>query len=322
MDINMVELRALEQERDIPLKLLVPAIEQAMSMAYAKTPGAPPFSRVRLDPETGHVTVWAQERDEEGELIREWEDTPADFGRIAAATARQVILARLREAEDAQIMGDFEARENDVVTGTVVQSRDPHNIHVDLGGVEGVLPPHEQIPGEELKHGDRIKALVQDVGRGAKGPSITLSRSHPLLVKRLFALESPEVADGSVEIASIAREAGHRTKIAVKATEAGLNAKGACIGPLGQRVRAVMAELGDEKIDIVDYSDDPAEFVAAALSPARVQSVEIVDLEARAARALVPDFQLSLAIGREGQNARLAAKLTGWRIDIRSDAAE
>ncbi|MDR2453898.1 MAG: transcription termination factor NusA, partial [Bifidobacteriaceae bacterium] len=321
MHINMVELRALEVERDIPLKRLVPAIEQAMQLAYEKTPGAAAYSRAHLDKETGLVTVWAQERDDEGRLVREWEDTPTGFGRIAAATARQVILASLRDAEDAHIIGAFEARENDVVTGTVAQSRDPHSVRVELGGVEGVLPGHELIPGEHLKHGDRVKVLVLDVARGPKGPSITLSRSHPLLVKRLFALVSPEVDSGAVEIVSIAREAGHRTKIAVRAKEPGLNAKGACIGQMGGRVRSVMAELGSEKIDIVDYSDDPAAFVAAALSPARVQSVEVVDAKARSARAIVPDFQLSLAIGREGQNARLAAKLTGWRIDIRSDAA-
>ncbi|MDR2380602.1 MAG: transcription termination factor NusA [Bifidobacteriaceae bacterium] len=322
MDINMTELKALEREREIPLKLLVPAIEQAMQLAYEKTPGAAAHSRVELDRVSGHVTVWAQERDEEGTLVREWDDTPTDFGRIAAATARQVILVRLRDAEDAHLLGSFEARENDVVTGTVAQSRDPHSYHIDLGGIEGVLPPQEQIPGEKLEHGDRIKALVLEVTRRDKGPVITLSRSHPMLVKRLFALVSPEVENGSVVIESIAREAGHRTKIAVRAKEQGLNAKGACIGPMGGRVRSVMAELGAEKIDIVDYSDDPAQFVAAALSPARVKSVEVVDLSSRTARAIVPDFQLSLAIGREGQNARLAAKLTGWRIDIRSDTPE
>jgi N utilization substance protein A len=316
----MAELRSLETERDIPLRVLIPAIEQAMRTAYERTPGAQPFSRVELDRKTGHVTVWAQERDEEGSLVREWDDTPSDFGRIAAATARQVIVLRLRDAEDAQVVGTFQARENDIVTGTVVGIRDTRVVHIDLGEVEGILPIHEQIPGEVLTHGERVKVLVQEVTRGPKGPQITLSRSHPVLVKRLFALAVPEVEQGKVEIASIAREAGHRTKIAVRPTEEGLNAKGACIGPMGRRVRAVMAELGPEKIDIVDYSEDPAKFVAAALSPARVKSVEIVDEAARTARVTVPDFQLSLAIGREGQNARLAAKLTGWRIDIRSDA--
>jgi N utilization substance protein A len=322
MDVNMTELRALELEREIPLKLLIPAIEQALRLAYEKTPGAAESSRVELDRETGHVTVWAQERDQDGALAREWDDTPTDFGRIAAATARQVILARLRDAEDAQILGAFEARENDIVTGTVVQSRDPRVARVDLGGVEGALPEVEQIPGERLKHGDRVKVMVLEVSRGPKGPLITLSRSHPAFVKRLFALVAPEVDDDTVTITSIAREAGHRTKIAVRANTPGVNAKGACIGPMGGRVRSVMAELGAEKIDIVDYSEDPAEFVAAALSPARVTAVEIVDEKAHAARVFVPDFQLSLAIGREGQNARLAAKLTGWRIDIHSDATE
>ncbi|MDR1188434.1 MAG: transcription termination factor NusA [Bifidobacteriaceae bacterium] len=322
MDINMTELRSLETERDIPLRVLIPGIEQAMKLAYERTPGAQEHSRVELDRETGHVTVWAQERDEDGILVREWDDTPRDFGRIAAATARSVILGHLRDADDTHVIGTFQARENDVVTGNVVQSRDTRAVHVDLGGAEGVLPIHEQIPGESLDHGDRVKVLIQEVIRGPKGPVITLSRSHPMLVKRLFALEVPEVAEGRVVIASIAREAGHRTKIAVHAEEAGLNAKGACIGPMGRRVRAVMAELGPEKIDIVDYSEDPAEFVKAALSPARVKSVEIVDEQSRTIRAVVPDFQLSLAIGREGQNARLAAKLTGWRIDIRSDSAD
>ncbi|MDR1825337.1 MAG: transcription termination factor NusA [Bifidobacteriaceae bacterium] len=321
MDINMAELRALERERDIPMSLLIPAIEQAMRLAYERTPGAAKSARVELDRKTGHVTVWAQERDAEGTVTREWEDTPSDFGRVAASTARQVIIQRLRDVEDAHVMGTFQGKEGDIVAGVIQQSRDPRIVQVDVGGVEAVLPPHEQVPGETYRHGERIRALVLDVTRGPKGPSITLSRSHPNLVSRLFALEVPEVADGRVVIASIAREAGHRTKIAVRATQTGINAKGACIGPMGQRVRAVMNELGEEKIDIVDYSDEPTEFVAAALSPARVSSVEILDARAHTARAIVPDFQLSLAIGREGQNARLAAKLTGWRIDIRSDAA-
>jgi N utilization substance protein A len=190
---------------------------------------------------------------------------------------------------------------------------------VDLGKLEALLPMGERAPGERYEHGARIKCLVVSVRKGMRGPQITLSRSHPNLVKKLFALEVPEIADGTVEIAAIAREAGHRTKIAVKTTQPGVNAKGACIGPMGQRVRNVMAELHGEKIDIVDWSDDPSELVAHALSPARVTSVTVVDAEARAARVVVPDFQLSLAIGKEGQNARLAARLTGWRIDIRSD---
>jgi len=190
---------------------------------------------------------------------------------------------------------------------------------VDLGRLEALLPPGERVPGERYEHGTRIKCLVVSVRKGMRGPQVTLSRSHPNLVKKLFALEVPEIADGSVEIAGLAREAGHRTKIAVVARGQGVNAKGACIGPMGQRVRNVMAELHGEKIDIVDWSEDPATLVASALSPARVTSVEVVDAATRSARVVVPDFQLSLAIGKEGQNARLAARLTGWRIDIRSD---
>jgi N utilization substance protein A len=192
---------------------------------------------------------------------------------------------------------------------------------VDLGKLEAILPLGERVPGEKYEHGSRIKCMVISVRKGMRGPQVTLSRTHPNLVKKLFALEVPEIADGTVEIAAIAREAGHRTKIAVRSTVAGVNAKGSCIGPMGQRVRNIMSELHGEKIDIVDWSEDPAEMVAHALSPARVNSVEIVSLEQRAARVVVPDFQLSLAIGKEGQNARLAARLTGWRIDIRSDEA-
>jgi N utilization substance protein A len=192
---------------------------------------------------------------------------------------------------------------------------------VDFGTVEGILPLAEQVPGEKYVHGERLRCFVVSVRRGPKGPQIGLSRTHPNLVRKLFALEVPEIADGTVEIAALAREAGHRTKIAVHSTVPGVNAKGACIGPMGARVRAVMTELHGEKIDIVDWSEDPKVFVAAALSPSRVESVEIVDPQLRAARVVVPDYQLSLAIGKEGQNARLAAKLTGWRIDIRPDSA-
>ena len=192
---------------------------------------------------------------------------------------------------------------------------------IDLGKLEALLPLGERVPGEVYQHGSRIKCLVISVRKGMRGPQVMLSRTHPNLVKKLFALEVPEIADGTVEIPAIAREAGHRTKIAVRSTVPGVNAKGSCIGPMGQRVRNVMAELHGEKIDIVDWSDDPAELVAQALSPARVSSVEVVSLEAKSARVVVPDYQLSLAIGKEGQNARLAARLTGWRIDIRSDEA-
>lgn len=330
MDIDMQALRLIERERDISLDILVSAIEQALLSAYHRTPGAHPDARVELDRRSGHVTVWAREREtgtgEDGEpstsLSAEFEHTPAGFGRIATATARQVIVQRLRDAEDDQVLGAFRGKEGEVLGGVIQQGRDPRVVLVDVGGTEAVIPAHEQVPTEEYVHGERIRAYVLEVSRGPKGPQITLSRTHPNLVRKLFELEVPEVADGSVEIMAMAREAGHRTKMSVRSHVQGLGAKGACIGPMGARVRAVMAELHGEKIDIVDHSDDPAAMVAHALSPARVLSVTIVDPVARAARVVVPDFQLSLAIGKEGQNARLAAKLTGWRIDIRSDAEQ
>ncbi len=319
MDIDMAALRALEREKDIPFDLLVRTIEQALLLAYHRTEGAYPHARVVLDRKSGHVVVWAQELDPTGAVLREWDDTPEGFGRIAATTARQTILQRLRDAEDEQVLGEFRGREGDIVAGVVQQSGDPRMVHVDLGSVEAVLPPQEQVPGERYTHGSRLRCYVVGVRKGLKGPSITVSRTHPNLVRKLFALEVPEVADGTVEIVALAREAGHRSKVAVRSTVSGVNAKGACIGPMGQRVRSVVTELHGEKIDIIDYSDDAASFVAAALSPARVESVEVVDLAAKSARVVVPDYQLSLAIGREGQNARLAAKLTGWRIDIHPD---
>jgi N utilization substance protein A len=317
----MAALRALEREKDVPFDLLVHTIEQALLLAYHHTEGAQPDARVELDRRSGHVVVWARQLDDNGQPVREWDDTPEGFGRIAAATARQTIMQRLRDVEDEHVLGEFRGREGDIVAGVVQQSSDPRMVHVHLGSVEAVLPPAEQVPGETYLHGSRLRCYVIGVRKGLKGPSITLSRTHPNLVRKLFALEVPEVADGTVEIAALAREAGHRSKVAVRSTVPGVNAKGACIGPMGQRVRAVMAELHGEKIDIVDHNDDPAAFVASALSPARVASVEVVDHVTRSARVVVPDYQLSLAIGKEGQNARLAAKLTGWRIDIRSDTA-
>ncbi|MBK5250675.1 MAG: transcription termination/antitermination protein NusA [Actinomycetales bacterium] len=325
MDIDMSALRMIEREREISLDVLVTAIEQALLSAYHRTTGAQQHARVELDRSSGHVTVYAREDgdgdgDGDGDdLGPEFDDTPDNFGRIATATARQVILQRLRDAEDDQVLGAFRGKEGDVVAGVIQQGSDPRVVLIDIGGIEAVLPAHEQVPTETYLHGERIRTYVLEVTRGHKGPSITVSRTHPNLVRRLFALEVPEVADGSVEIAALAREAGHRTKMAVHSRVQGLGAKGACIGPMGQRVRAVMAELRGEKIDIVDFSEDPATFVASALSPARVNSVEIVDFETRSARVIVPDYQLSLAIGKEGQNARLAARLTGWRIDIRPD---
>ncbi|MEU5699877.1 transcription termination factor NusA [Streptomyces aurantiacus] len=325
MDIDMSALRGLVREKEISFDLLVEAIEAALLIAYHRTEGSRRHARVKLDRETGHVTVWAKEDPadlEEGQEAREFDDTPSDFGRIAATTAKQVILQRLRDAQDDATLGEYAGREGDIVTGVVQQGRDPKNVLVDIGRLEAILPVQEQVPGESYQHGMRLRSYVVRVAKGVRGPSVTLSRTHPNLVKKLFALEVPEIADGSVEIAAIAREAGHRTKIAVRSTRSGLNAKGACIGPMGGRVRNVMAELNGEKIDIVDWSDDPADMVGNALSPARVSKVEVVDLAARSARVTVPDYQLSLAIGKEGQNARLAARLTGWRIDIRPDTEQ
>lgn len=321
MDIDLSILRMLEREKEISFEVLVEAIEQALLTAYHKSPGAQDQARVELDRKTGHVTVLAAELDDDGNKVGEFDDTPDGFGRIAATTAKQIMLQRLRDAEDDIRFGEFSGKEGDIISGVIQQGRNPDDVMVNLGKLEALLPVSERVPGEKYDHGTRIKCLVVSVRKGMRGPQITLSRSHPNLVKKLFALEVPEIADGTVQIAAIAREAGHRTKIAVYSEAPGVNPKGACIGPMGQRVRNVMSELHGEKIDIVDWSEDPAELVAHALSPARVTSVEIVDLEARSARVVVPDFQLSLAIGKEGQNARLAAKLTGWRIDIVSDAA-
>jgi N utilization substance protein A len=307
MDIDMSALRLLEREREIPLDLLIPTIEQALLVAYHRSPGAVEKARAELDRRNGHVTIWATEVDDDGEPVGEFDDTPSGFG---------------RDAEDDNILGEFRGKEGELVAGMIQQGSNPHMIQVNLGSVEAVLPPPEQVPGEKYLHGTRLRAFVVDVHRGMKGPSITLSRSHPGLVRKLFELEVPEIADKTVEIVALAREAGHRTKIAVKANVPGVNAKGACIGEMGSRVRAVMSELNDEKIDIVDYSDDAATFIASSLSPSRVSSVTITDETTRSARVVVPDYQLSLAIGKEGQNARLAAKLTGWRIDIVSDAAQ
>jgi N utilization substance protein A len=322
MDIDLSVLRSLESEKDISFETVIKAIEDALLMAYHKTEGASPAARVEVDRKTGHVTVWARDAGGlEGATAREYDDTPAGFGRIAATTARQVILQRLRDVEDEMTFGEYAGHEGDIVAGVIQQGKDPRTVLVDLGKIEAVLPPAEQVPGERYVHGERIRCYVWRVRKGHRGPSVTLSRTHPDLVRKLFALEVPEIASGAVEIVKIAREAGHRTKIAVQSHQQGVNAKGACIGPVGSRVRNVMAELHGEKIDIVDFSEDPAEFVANALSPARVTRVDVVDAVAMEARVIVPDYQLSLAIGKEGQNARLAARLTGWRIDIRSDAA-
>ncbi len=323
MNVDIGALRAVEREKGIGFDSLIETLETALLTAYRHTEGHFQHARVEVDKRTGNIRVLAKEITESGAFSEEWDDTPQDFGRIAATTARQVILQRLRDVENERTFGDFAGREHDLITGIVsADSRVNAKgvVVVSLGDVEGVIPAAEQAPGETYEHGQRVRCFVVSVVRGLRGPQITLSRTHPALVRKLFALEVPEIADGTVEITEVAREAGHRSKIAVRATIAGVNAKGACIGPMGARVRAVMSELGGEKIDIIDYDDDPATFVGNALSPARALSITVVDAAARAARVVVPDFQLSLAIGKEGQNARLAARLTGWRIDIRSDA--
>ena len=328
MNIDMAALHAIEADKGISVDIVVDTIKSALLTAYRHTEGHEADARIDVDRKTGVVKVMARETDADGNLISEWDDTPEGFGRVAATTARQVMLQRFRDAENERVYGEFSAREGDVVLGVVQRDTRENargNVVVRLGteakGSEGTLRPAEQVPGERYEHGDRVRCYVVGVTRGAREPRIELSRTHPNLVRKLFSLEVPEIADGSVDIVAVAREAGHRSKIAVRSAVSGLNAKGACIGPMGQRVRNVMSELSGEKIDIIDYDEDPARFVANALSPAKVVSVQVIDATARAARVIVPDFQLSLAIGKEGQNARLAARLTGWRIDIRSDAA-
>ena len=320
MDISMEALRAIAQERGMPIDSLVSAIESALLLAYNAQPSHKPHARAVIDRATGQARVLVTELDDDGVPVGEFDDTPAGFGRVAATTARAAILARLKLLDEDATFGEYSGREGDLVTGVVQQGSDKRLVFVDIGKVEAVLPPEEQVPGEAYPHGRRLRLHVVGVRRSPRGAVVTVSRTHPGLVKQLFALEVPEISDGTVQIGAIAREAGHRSKVAVRSTRPDVNAKGACIGPMGARVRAVMEELAGEKIDIVDFSEDPAEFISSALSPARVLQVDIVDLDARAARVVVPDYQLSLAIGKDGQNARLAARLTGWRIDIRSDA--
>ena len=319
MDIDISVLRLLEREKELPFEVLAAAIEEALLSAYERTDGAVPGARVELNRKSGHVVVMVPERDAEGQRLGEYDATPEGFGRVAASTARSVIMQRLRDAEDEQKYGHFAGVEGDIVSGVVQQGRDTRTVLVDLGKIEAIMPLAEQVPGESYPHGKRLRVYVVAVRKELRGPQVVVSRTHPGLVEKLFKLEVPEIADGTVEIKATAREAGHRSKIAVVSHNSDVSAKGACIGPMGQRVRAVMHELNEEKIDIIDWYADPAKFVAQALSPAKVSSVTVVDLAARAARVVVPDYQLSLAIGREGQNARLAARLTGWRIDIRSD---
>jgi N utilization substance protein A len=320
VDIDLSVLRGLEREKEIPFKELVEIIEAAILAAYHRTVGNTDKARAVLDEKTGHVQIFATTLDEEGNETGESEATPDGFGRIAASAAKQVIASRLREINDEGLFGEFKGKDGDIVAGTIQQGQRSYMVYVDLGSIEAIMPPEEQVPGEDYAHGKRIRVYVTNVSKSTKGPQVTVSRTHPGLVRKLFAMEVPEIAEGVVEIVSVAREAGHRTKIAVRANDPAVNAKGACIGELGQRVRAVQNELNDEKIDIVDFSEDLPSFVAHALSPAKVSDSFVINAEERQVRVLVPDFQLSLAIGKEGQNARLAAKLTGAKIDIQPDS--
>ena len=349
MNIDLNALRSIETDKGIPFEELLETIARALLGAYrehrgleedlsgagkanraraaaAGIDGPTDRARIDIDTATGDATVIVQELDAEGEVESEYDDTPINFARIGAPAVRNAIVRKLREAEAGRTYETYSETEGRVVSGVVqadARANERGIVVVELGteieAQDGILLPAEQIPGEKLKHGDRIKAYVVGVNRQNTNVQVNLSRTHPDLVRGLFELEVPEVADGSVEILSIAREAGHRTKIAVRGNAKGLNPKGACIGPRGQRVNNVMRELGGEKIDIIGYSDNPAVYVGNALAPSKVVAAEVLDEQEQKARVVVPDYQLSLAIGKEGQNARLAARLTGWKIDIHSD---
>ncbi len=332
-------LAQIEDEKGVPVAALMEAIEVALVSAYRRNFGTAQNVRVQLDAATGEFRVLAvrqvveevtdprsevslaeaREADPTLEIggSVETEVTPRDFGRIAAQTAKQVVLQRIREAERGVIFEEYSDREGDIVTG-VVQRQEFRNYYVNLGKTEGLLSAPEQIPGEKLRTGERIKLYIVEVRKTPKGPQIYLSRTHPGLVKRLFELEVPEIHDGLVEIRAIAREPGSRAKVAVASRDPNVDPVGACVGAKGVRVQAVVRELKGEKIDIIPWSDTESEYVGNALRPARVVMTQLFP-EQKVARVIVPDYQLSLAIGREGQNARLAAKLTGWRIDIKSE---
>jgi len=333
-------LDQLEKERGINKDILVDAIEQALISAYKRNFGSAQNVEVNIDRTSGEVRVYALKTIveevtdsatemsleqakrfgvdfEEGDIV-EVEVTPRKFGRIAAQTAKQVVMQRIREAERGIIFDEFSSREEDIVNG-IISRFDRKNIIIDLGRVEAVLPPGEQTPGEKYNVHDRIKVYVINVKKTNKSPQIYVSRTHPGLVKRLLELEVPEIADGTVEIKTIAREAGSRTKIAIYSRNEDVDPVGACVGQKGSRIRAIVDELRGEMIDVIKWSNDAEEYIASSLSPAKVLQVDL-DEEAKVARVVVPDFQLSLAIGKEGQNARLAAKLTGWKIDIKSES--
>lgn len=313
-------LATLERDRGMPADLIYAALEDALAAAYPKTPGVTAtHARVEIDRETGEIRVFERVVEEETEevLSETPVETTPEFGRIAAQTAKQVIHQRLREAERQMAFEEYEDREGEIVTG-IVEQHDPRFVILNLGKAEAIMPHSEQIPRERYEVGDRVRAYIVEVREG-RGPTIVVSRSHPGLVRKLFEMEVPEIQDGLVEIKAIAREAGHRTKLAVTSNDPNIDPVGACVGPKGTRVRAVVNELRGEKIDVVAYTEDPARFVSEALQPARVRDVRI-DEEAKTATVIVADKELSLAIGKEGQNARLAARLTGWRIDIKSES--
>ena len=342
MNAEMIAaLRELEREKGIAFETILQGLEEAMASAYKtwwkqENPTADDdfvSFRAEIDPETGDLRMWKQDLEEidvpateEGAeptvemkvLGEEAVEVTDEFkGRIGAQTAKQVIFQKLRDAEREMTYEEFAGREGDVVTGIVQQSERRYTL-LDLGKVEALLPQAEQVPSEPYRAGERMKAYITEVRRGTKGPQIVVSRSHPGLLKSLFALEVPEIEEGIVEIRAVAREPGHRSKIAVSSNEPGVDPVGACVGPKGSRVRMVVNELRGEKIDVVPWSDNPGELVAHALQPAKVKEVR-TDETTGTAQVIVPDYQLSLAIGKEGQNARLAARLTGWRIDIKSE---
>jgi N utilization substance protein A len=321
MDYNLLDaLELLEREKGVPADTILDALANALVSAYKRTPGAAEEARVTIDPDTGEILVYGQELDEDGNVVEEWADTPDDFGRIAAQTAKQVIMQRLRDAKREQVFEIYEGREGDLITGIVQQSDHRYAI-LDLGDAEAIMPSSERIPYERLERGNRVKAYILEVRGEGKGPQIVVSRSHPEFIRSLFELEVPELVDGDVEIRVIAREPGHRTKIAVASNDPNVDPVGACVGARGSRVRQVVNELRGEKVDIVEWRDDTEGFIAEALSPARVKEVRL-DEDERTAEVVVPDHQLSLAIGKEGQNARLAARLSGYRIDIRSESQD
>jgi N utilization substance protein A len=314
----MDALAALAVDKGVSVDTLFGALADALESAYKRMPGAHEYAWVTIDPDSGEIGVMAQELDEDGEPVGpELDVTPEDFGRIAAQTARQVMSQRIREAEREMKYEEYAGREGDIVTGIIQQSDSRYTL-LDLGKVEALLPQAEQVPYERPEPNSRVKAYIVEVRKTAKGPQIVVSRTHPGLIKRLFELEVPEIADGVVEIRACAREPGHRTKIAVWSNDPNVDPVGACVGARGARVRMVVNELRGEKIDIVPFSEDSPDFVAKALSPAKVKEVRI-DEEYGAAEVIVPDYQLSLAIGKEGQNARLAARLTGWQVNIKSE---